>query len=396
MKTNLFLKTLPAMLLASLVSFTTLSSCSDDDAPIPIERGEMGTGTFELDEAGKVTIEFNMMPAEAEAKEVEITGKEGVFRTIGIAPQGNGKWQAKLEVANFAQLNESEELTITVHQPDGTTLTTGCTVFDPYSLHGKFTLIHPQGFSFYSIDPDQSLHIGLPVLVEAADKENRALIKSKNIKVVDGEPSASKVGIDHFLAIPMTEDWTGFYLKTKPTKLDEVKQAITVFDKLHFNVILASENGRVTTLPLDAFACTPQGTFEDEQLTLSKTDLDNPEFEKVLELDVTYPMRQMGFTGIGTGTGTTLHDQVIGLINEQGEKMDYSPVLWSAIHHEGFKEYSCWISFTGNDQEECQPGTYYLVLRLSNWWEYNRPDDWYNEFSHLTACAEFRIKVVIK
>lgn len=392
MKTNLFLKTLPAMLVASLVSFTTLSSCSDDDAPIPVERVEMGTGTFELDEAGKVTIEFNMVPAEAEVKEVEIAGKEGVFRTIGIAPQGNGKWQAKLEVTDFAQLNESEELEITVHQPDGTTLTAECTVFDPYSLHGKFTLVHPRGFNFYSIDPDQRLHIGLPVLVEAADRDNLALIKSKNIRVIDGEPSASKVGVDHFLQIPRTDDWTGFVLKVKPSKLDEVKQAIKVFDKLHFNVILTSENGRVTTLPLSAFACTPQGTFEDEQLTLSKTDLDNPKFEKLLELDVTYTLRQMGLTE--TEGGFTI--QEIGLMNEQGEMMDYSPVLWPSIAGDITSgNFSCTMTVVGNGQVECKPGTYYLVLRVSNLWQHRNPNDPFDIFSYQTVCADLRIKIVI-
>lgn len=102
-----------------------------------------------------------------------------------------------------------------------------------------------------------------------------------------------KVGAVHFNIIPMTEE-TGFTLNVNPEKLEEVQEAIPTYSTLDFNVQLTSKNSRVASLPLTVTACAPQATVEDDALTLSRSDLGNPDFEKGFDIDVTHKLRQMG------------------------------------------------------------------------------------------------------
>lgn len=81
----------------------------------------------------------------------------------------------------------------------------------------------------------------------------------------------------------MTEE-TGFTLNVNPEKLEEVQEAIPTYSTLDFNVQLTSKNSRVASLPLTVTACAPQATVEDDALTLSRSDLGNPDFEKASTL----------------------------------------------------------------------------------------------------------------
>ena len=218
----------------------------------------------------------------------------------------------------------------------------------------------------------------------AAEKqEDLALIDSKNIKVVDGAVS-HKVGAVHFNIIPMTEE-TGFTLNVNPEKLEEVQEAIPTYSTLDFNVQLTSKNSRVASLPLTVTACAPQATVEDDALTLSRSDLGNPDFEKGFDIDVTHKLRQMG---ILEKSGFKVKS--LGLLDENGKSVDDGPFIETQLEiMDAEGNTKCSVSLTGDARYNYAPGTYYYVLRCRQPWECNGKT--YNP-----SCANLKFKIVIK
>ena len=360
-----------------------MPSCSDDDAPAVIEAAQPCASSYELNEVGDVALEFEVIPENAQVNEVKIIGENRAFEAQGFTSKGGGKWLLNARVTDFTQIKQENTVILSVRQTGGAASEVELVVTDPYTIENKFTLANPKGFNYYSADKENLYETGLPVVIAAEKQEDLALIDSKNIKVVDGAVS-HKVGAVHFNIIPMTEE-TGFTLNVNPEKLEEVQEAIPTYSTLDFNVQLTSKNSRVASLPLTVTACAPQATVEDDALTLSRSDLGNPDFEKGFDIDVTHKLRQMG---ILEKSGFKVKS--LGLLDENGKSVDDGPFIETQLEiMDAEGNTKCSVSLTGDARYNYAPGTYYYVLRCRQPWEYNGKT--YNP-----SCANLKFKIVIK
>ena len=360
-----------------------MPSCSDDDAPAVIEAAQPCASAYELNEVGEVALEFEVIPENAQVNEVKIIGENRAFEAQGFTSKGGGKWLLNARVTDFTQIKQENTVILSVRQTGGAASEVELVVTDPYTIENKFTLANPKGFNYYSADKENLYETGLPVVIAAEKQEDLALIDSKNIKVVDGAVS-HKVGAVHFNIIPMTEE-TGFTLNVNPEKLEEVQEAIPTYSTLDFNVQLTSKNSRVASLPLTVTACAPQATVEDDALTLSRSDLGNPDFEKGFDIDVTHKLRQMG---ILEKSGFKVKS--LGLLDENGKSVDDGPFIETQLEiMDAEGNTKCSVSLTGDARYNYAPGTYYYVLRCRQPWEYNGKT--YNP-----SCANLKFKIVIK
>ena len=360
-----------------------MPSCSDDDAPAVIEAAQPCASAYELNEVGDVALEFEVIPENAQVNEVKIIGENRAFEAQGFTSKGGGKWLLNARVTDFTQIKQENTVILSVRQTGGAASEVELVVTDPYTIENKFTLANPKGFNYYSADKENLYETGLPVVIAAEKQEDLALIDSKNIKVVDGAVS-HKVGAVHFNIIPMTEE-TGFTLNVNPEKLEEVQEAIATYSTLDFNVQLTSKNSRVASLPLTVTACAPQATVEDDALTLSRSDLGNPDFEKGFDIDVTHKLRQMG---ILEKSGFKVKS--LGLLDENGKSVDDGPFIETQLEiMDAEGNTKCSVSLTGDARYNYAPGTYYYVLRCRQPWEYNGKT--YNP-----SCANLKFKIVIK
>lgn len=360
-----------------------MPSCSDDDAPAVIEAAQPCASAYELNEVGDVALEFEVIPENAQVNEVKIIGENRAFEAQGFTSKGGGKWLLNARVTDFTQIKQENTVILSVRQTGGAASEVELVVTDPYTIENKFTLANPKGFNYYSADKENLYETGLPVVIAAEKQEDLALIDSKNIKVVDGAVS-HKVGAVHFNIIPMTEE-TGFTLNVNPEKLEEVQEAIPTYSTLDFNVQLTSKNSRVASLPLTVTACAPQATVEDDALTLSRSDLGNPDFEKGFDIDVTHKLRQMG---ILEKSGFKVKS--LGLLDENGKSVDDGPFIETQLEiMDAEGNTKCTVSLTGDARYNYAPGTYYYVLRCRQPWEYNGKT--YNP-----SCANLKFKIVIK
>lgn len=360
-----------------------MPSCSDDDAPAVIEAAQPCASAYELNEVGDVALEFEVIPENAQVNEVKIIGENRAFEAQGFTSKGGGKWLLNARVTDFTQIKQENTVILSVRQTGGAASEVELVVTDPYTIENKFTLANPKGFNYYSADKENLYETGLPVVIAAEKQEDLALIDSKNIKVVDGAVS-HKVGAVHFNIIPMTEE-TGFTLNVNPEKLEEVQEAIPTYSTLDFNVQLTSKNSRVASLPLTVTACAPQATVEDDALTLSRSDLGNPDFEKGFDIDVTHKLRQMG---ILEKSGFKVKS--LGLLDENGKSVDDGPFIETQLEiMDAEGNTKCSVSLTGDARYNYAPGTYYYVLRCRQPWEcYGKT---YNP-----SCANLKFKIVIK
>ena len=358
-----------------------MPSCSDDDAPAVIEAAQPCASAYELNEVGDVALEFEVIPENAQVNEVKIIGENRAFEAQGFTSKGGGKWLLNARVTDFTQIKQENTVILSVRQTGGAASEVELVVTDPYTIENKFTLANPKGFNYYSADMEKVE--AMKAAAAAEKQEDLALIDSKNIKVVDGAVS-HKVGAVHFNIIPMTEE-TGFTLNVNPEKLEEVQEAIPTYSTLDFNVQLTSKNSRVASLPLTVTACAPQTTVEDDALTLSRSDLGNPDFEKGFDIDVTHKLRQMG---ILEKSGFKVKS--LGLLDENGKSVDDGPFIETQLEiMDAEGNTKCSVSLTGDARYNYAPGTYYYVLRCRQPWEYNGKT--YNP-----SCANLKFKIVIK
>lgn len=380
MRTNNW-RNISALLVAGFIS-CAMPSCSGDDVPTTIESAQPSASVYELNEAGDVALEFKVIPENAQVDEVRIVGGNGAFESKGFTSQGDGKWLLNAKVTDFIQIKRENKITLSVSQTGEAANEVDLIVIDPYAIENKFTLAHPRGFNYYSAK-EPWYETSLPVIITSQDKEDLAMIERKNIKVVDGTAS-DKVGIVHFLMIPMADE-IGFFLKPRPSKLEEVQNAIPTYSTLDFNVQLTSKNNRVAILPLKATACAPQATVEDDALILSQTDLLDPDFKKDVDIDVTHKLRQMGIL-----EKSGFKERRLALLDENGNLVDNGPFIetkFKIMDAEGNTK--CSVNLTGNPQYNYAPGTYYCVQRCRQPWEYNGKT--YNP-----SCANLKFKIVIK
>lgn len=381
MKRSNLWRSVSALLMAGCIC-CTMPSCSDDDAPAVIEAAQPTASAYELNEAGEVALEFEVVPGDAQVDEVTIVGGNSAFESKGFTPKGNGKWLLNAKVTDFTQIKQDNAITLSVGQTGGASSEVMLTVIDPYTIENKFQLEQPKGFNYYSADKENLYATGLPVALKPLLPENLDLIDTENIKVVDGTPS-HPIGVAHFIKTPL-EGEVGFTLRINPEKLEEVQKAIPTFSPLDFNVQLTSKNNRVASLPLTTMACTPLTTVEDDALTVSVAELSNPDFEKEFDIDVTHKLRHIGIL-----EKTNFEAVEMGLLNEKGEPVDDAPFIVGLFDTDANGNTKCSVSLMGDAEFNYAPGTYYYVQRCSQPWEYNGKT--YNP-----VCADMRFKIVIE
>ena len=226
MKRSNLWRSVSALLMAGCIC-CTMPSCSDDDAPAVIEAAQPTASAYELNEAGEVALEFEVVPGDAQVDEVTIVGGNSAFESKGFTPKGNGKWLLNAKVTDFTQIKQDNAITLSVGQTGGASSEVMLTVIDPYTIENKFQLEQPKGFNYYSADKENLYATGLPVALKPLLPENLDLIDTENIKVVDGTPS-HPIGVAHFIKTPL-EGEVGFTLRINPEKLEEVQKAIPTF-----------------------------------------------------------------------------------------------------------------------------------------------------------------------
>jgi len=139
-----------------------MPSCSDDDAPAVIEAAQPTASAYELNEAGEVALEFEVVPGDAQVDEVTIVGGNSAFESKGFTPKGNGKWLLNAKVTDFTQIKQDNAITLSVGQTGGASSEVMLTVIDPYTIENKFQLEQPKGFNYYSADKENLYATGPP------------------------------------------------------------------------------------------------------------------------------------------------------------------------------------------------------------------------------------------
>lgn len=183
----------------------------------------------------------------------------------------------------------------------------------------------------------------------------------------------------------MADNANGVVMKANQSKLDELKSAITTYTTLEYRLILTSKIGRMAALPLSVMTCRPEGTVvENEELTIAKADIENPDYHKEITLDVTHNLRQIGVMELENNV--TIEE--IGLLNDKGEAVAEGSIIPDYIT-DGNGNMVCDFNIYGDTEFDLASGTYTYVQRF-------HVTVTVKGVNYTTACADLRFKVVIK
>ena len=139
MKRSNLWRSVSALLMAGCIC-CTMPSCSDDDGPAVIEAAQPTASDYELNEAGEVALEFEVVPGDAQVDEVTIVGGNSAFESKGFTAKGNGKWVLNAKVTDFTQIKQDNAITLSIAQTGGTPSNVLFSVYDPFAIENKFQL----------------------------------------------------------------------------------------------------------------------------------------------------------------------------------------------------------------------------------------------------------------
>lgn len=368
-----------------LVAAVALSACSSDDEPSILEGVAADGSSFQLNESGEVSLQFTVTPADAHIDNVALAAGTDAFEVGNLTSAGNGKWAVSLKAKDFAQIGATNVVSLMAAQTDGIQKEVVFNVEDPFSIEDKFELNAPRAFDYYGIEPDHMYETGLPIQILAKEAGDLALISNDGIKVTNSSLSQD-VSADYFVTLPLTGNAVGKVLKVNPEKLDALKNIIHTYSLLSFWVVLTSNHGRITHLPLSVVACNPDGApVEDAQLSVTLAELSNPDFKKTVNLDITSKLRHLGVTSISS-PGSMIEE--IGLFNDKGELMDESSMV--PMYQEAADgKMICEFSIFGDSEAHLEPGTYTWVQRFHD-------AVTVGGVKYTTVCADLKFKVEIK
>lgn len=368
-----------------LVAAVALSACSSDDEPAVLEGVAADGSSFPLNEAGEVSLQFTVTPADALISNATLVAGTEAFEVGNLTSAGNGKWAVSLKAKDFAQIGADNAVSLQVAQTDGIQKEVVFNVEDPFSIEDKFELNAPRAFDYYGIEPDHTYETGLPIQILAKEAGDLALISNDVIKVTNSSLSQD-VSADYFVTLPLTGDAVGKVLKVNPEKLDALKDIIHTYSPLSFWVVLTSNHGRITHLPLSVAARNPDGApVEDAQLSVTLAELSNPDFKKTVNLDITSKLRHLGVTSISS-PGSMIEE--IGLFNDKGALMDESSMV-PMYQEVADGKMICEFSIFGDSETHLEPGTYTWVQRFHD-------SVTVGGVKYTTVCADLKFKVEIK
>lgn len=359
-------------------------ACSSDDEPAVLAGVEVSGTSFQMTEAGEASLGFTVTPADASVDNIALVKGGEAFEIIDKAPAGDGKWTVRLKATDFANVGADNNVTLSIAQTGGVTKDADFNIEDPFSIDGKFDIFCPRAFNFYGAEDSHKDATCLPILINATNESDLAMINVKDIKLTTGAIS-QKVSPDGFVLEPMADNANGVVMKANQSKLDELKSAITTYTTLEYRLILTSKIGRMAALPLSVMTCRPEGTVvENEELTIAKADIENPDYHKEITLDVTHNLRQIGVMELGNNV--TIEE--IGLLNDKGEAVAEGSIIPAYItDSEG--NMVCDFNIYGDTEFDLAPGTYTYVQRF-------HVTVTVKGVNYTTACADLRFKVVIK
>lgn len=362
----------------------SVTGCSSDDEPSVLENVTADGSSFQLNEAGEVSLQFTVSPENASIDNVALVGGAEAFELGNPTSAGNGKWAVNLKAKDFAQIGASNTVSLQIAQAGGIQKEVTFNVEDPFSIDGKYELSNPRAFNYYGLEEDHKYATGLPIQIIAKNSGDLASIDSKKIKVIDGVTSQG-VSVDYFVTVPMAGDAVGVVLKVDPEKLEALKTAVPTYTTLSFIVVLTSDNGRMARLNLSAMTCNPQGSpIEDAQLAVTSAELANPDFEKTVSLDVTSKLRHIGVMNL---TNDVVIEE-IGLMNEKGELVEESSIL-PIFNTSADGKMMCEFTLDGNSNTNLAPGTYTYVERFHDTVTIGGE-------KYTTVCADLKFKIEIK
>lgn len=358
-------------------------ACSNDDEPAVLAGVEVNGTSFQMNEAGEVSLGFTVTPADASVDNITpIKGGEA-FEIVDKASAGDGKWTVRLKATDFANVWADNNVTLSIAQNGGVTKEANFNIEDPFSIDGKFDIFCPRGFDFYGAEDSHKDATCLPILINATNESDLDMIDMKEIKLATGVTS-QKVSPDCFVLEPMADNANGVVMKANPSKLDELKSAITTYTTLEYRLILTSRNGRMAALTLSAIACRPEGSIvENEELTIAKADIENPDYHKEITLDVTHNLRQIGVMELGSNVSI----EEIGLLNDKGEAIAEGSII-PDYKTDDKGNMVCDFNIYGDNEFNLEPGTYTYVQRF-------HVTVTVKGVKYTTACADLRFKVDI-
>lgn len=84
----------------------SVTGCSSDDEPSVLENVTADGSSFQLNEAGEVSLQFTVSPENASIDNVALVGGAEAFELGNPTSAGNGKWAVSLNAKDFAQIGE--------------------------------------------------------------------------------------------------------------------------------------------------------------------------------------------------------------------------------------------------------------------------------------------------
>lgn len=361
-----------------------LQACSNDEEPAVLAGVEVNGTSFQMTEDGEVSLGFTVTPADASVDNIALSRGGEAFKIIDNVPAGHGKWTVRLKATDFANVRPDNKVTLSIAQRGGVTKEADFNIEDPFSIDGKFDIFCPRAFDFYGAEDSHKDDTCLPILINATNESDFAMINVKDIKLTTGVTS-QKVSPDCFVLEPMADNANGVVMKADQSKLEDLKSAIPTYTTLEYRLILTSGSGRMAVLPLSVIACRPQGTIvENEDLTIAKADIENPDYHKGITLDVTHNLRQIGVMELGNNV--TIEE--IGLFNDKGETIADGSILPDYITDDK-GNMVCDFNIYGDNEFNLAPGTYTYVQRF-------HVTVTAKGVKYTTVCADLRFKVVIK
>lgn len=359
-------------------------ACSNDDEPAVLAGVEVNGTSFQMTEAGEVSLGFTVTPADASVDNITLVKGGEAFEIIDKAPAGDGKWSVRLKATDFANVLADNNVTLSIAQNGGVTKEADFNIEDPFSIDGKFDIFAPRAFNFYGAEDSHKDATCLPILINATNESDLGMINMKDINLTTGAIT-QKVSPDCFVLEPMADNANGVVMKANPSKLDELKSAITTYTTLEYRLILTSRNGRMAALPLSVMTCRPEGSMvENEELTIAKGDIENPDYHKEITLDVTHNLRQIGVMELGNNV--TIEE--IGLLNDKGESVAEGSII-PDYKTDDKGNMVCDFNIYGANKFNLAPGTYTYMQRF-------HVTVTVKGAKYTTVCSDLRFKVVIK
>lgn len=99
-----------------LVAAVALSACSSDDEPAVLEGVAADGSSFPLNEAGEVSLQFTVTPADALISNATLVAGTEAFEVGNLTSAGNGKWAVSLKAKDFAQIGADNAVSLQVAQ----------------------------------------------------------------------------------------------------------------------------------------------------------------------------------------------------------------------------------------------------------------------------------------